>query len=98
MTMAPLKLLISSYALAGLAALGAAAGGAGAGASLLVFWLGGAAAVFALATLPGARRAFRNDARVLPACETSDEIVATLAELEDDRAADAPVRTARATG
>ena len=43
-----LRLLISSYGLAATVAVVAAFAGAGFWASLLIFWLGGAAAVFAL--------------------------------------------------
>lgn len=54
----PLRLLVSGYGLAAVVAVLAAYAGAGFGASLLLFWLGGAASVFALALMPGVRRLF----------------------------------------
>ncbi len=52
----PLRLLVSSYGLAAAVAVLAVYAGAGFVASLLVFWLGGAATVFALALIPTARK------------------------------------------
>jgi len=54
----PLRLLVSGYGLAAVVAVLAAYSGVGFGASLLLFWLGGAAAVFALALMPGVRALF----------------------------------------
>jgi hypothetical protein len=52
----PLRLLVSSYGLAAAAAVLAVFAGAGFVASLLLFWLGGAVTVFALALIPTARK------------------------------------------
>ena len=52
----PLRLLVSSYGLAAAVAVVAVFAGAGFVASLLIFWLGGAATVFALALIPAARK------------------------------------------
>lgn len=97
MVMAPLKLLLTSYALSGAAALMIAATGGGALTSLLAFWLGGPVAVFALATLPGVRRGFRDETRNAVAAADGDSAGA-LASMERDRIADRPEREARATG
>ncbi len=58
MQQSPLRLLVSSYGLAAVVAVLAADAGAGFGAILLIFWLGGAVAVFALALKPGVRVLF----------------------------------------
>jgi hypothetical protein len=52
----PLRLLVSSYGLAAAVAVLAAFAGAGFWASLLVFWLGGAATVFAVGLIAIARK------------------------------------------
>jgi len=52
----PLRLLVSSYGLAAAVAVLAVFAGAGFVASLLLFWLGGAATVFALALIPTTRK------------------------------------------
>jgi hypothetical protein len=52
----PLRLLVSSYGLAAAVAVLAIYAGAGFVASLLLFWLGGAATVFALALISTARK------------------------------------------
>ncbi len=56
-----LRLLVSGYGLAAAVAVLAVYAGAGFLASLLLFWLGGAATVFALALIQTARKP--NDAR-----------------------------------
>lgn len=101
MVMAPLKLLLTGYALSGAAALMIAATGGGALTSLLAFWLGGPVAVFALATLPGVRRGFRDETRNAVADSAGDsagDAAGALASMERDRIADRPEREARATG
>lgn len=59
MNMAPLKLLVTSYGLAVVAAAAVALRADGALAPLLVFWLGGPVIVFGLATIPGLRDVYR---------------------------------------
>lgn len=77
----PLRLLIAGYVIAaGAAVVVHAAAGVLLGA-LLTFWLGGAVAVVALATLPGVSRRFR-----LPA---EDDLEAELRRWEEDRRSEA---------
>jgi hypothetical protein len=96
MIMAPAKLLIVGYALAGAAAaaLHAATGSLlGAAATL---WLGGPVVVLLLATTPGVRRRFRSDESGYDAARA--EVRVALDRLEADRRAESARRARRAAG
>jgi len=101
MTLAPLKLLLTGYALSGAAALMIAASVGGALVPLLAFWLGGPLVVFVLATLPGVRRAFRDERRNAAAAGApivmARDAADSLASMERDRVEDAPGRAAQKT-
>ncbi len=98
MTMAPLKLLLSSYTLSGLAAASLAAQGAGALGALLVFWLGGAIMVFALGMTPPMRNAFRTEDPEASTMAADDEVASALARLDRDCAEDVAAGATRAVG
>ncbi|WP_333834785.1 hypothetical protein [Rubrimonas sp.] len=95
MNMAPLKLLLTSYALSAAAAAAIAFSADGALAPVLAFWLGGPVIVFALATLPGLRDLYRAPDELLE-CRTAEGPVAHAIHdpFEIDRLEDAPSPTA----
>jgi hypothetical protein len=96
MVMAPAKLLIVAYALAGAAAAGVEAATGSLVAAALTLWVGGAAVTLILPLIPGLRRGFRKDESGYDAARA--EIRVALDRLETDRRADTARRRRRATG
>jgi hypothetical protein len=96
MMLAPVKLLIVGYGLAGVVAAMLSARSGSILLPALALWFGGPVAVLLLATLPGVRRHFRSDESGEDALHA--EVCAALDSFEADRRAEAARRASRAAG